>query len=151
MDKSLLFAVPIYVSNEETFEHKWDAKIEAAGESGGSVEKGAVLERFPWKYNQIVGVVEIFADVRNRDVVFEVYKRQGNASYYYISRNGLVPLDIYYNHFKVVPQDSNESIRDRIIASLKRVVREEFGGRFLDLELFKSQMGLMDVRRVFGR
>ena len=84
-DEKMIYEIPIYSMPQKEFERRWDkwknGWYEQSIKMGHSVENaektvGMIMEgRYPeniWKYNQIVGFVEI--SMSTRDITFNVQK-----------------------------------------------------------------------------
>ena len=82
---NFVFEIPIYSMTEKEFKHRWDKweddlreRSDQANHSEEETEeivKSIMSNQYPrnvWKYNQIVGFVEI--SISNRDVVFNVQR-----------------------------------------------------------------------------
>lgn len=81
-DEKIVFEIPIYSMSEKEFNRRWDKRkkflTEYFMERGGDDEERAEIiytshyPQYVWKYNQIVGFVEIA--VAPRDISFNIYK-----------------------------------------------------------------------------
>lgn len=82
LNERIIFEIPIYSMSEEEFNRRWDKRkkflTEYFMEHGGDAEERAEIiytghyPQYVWKYNQIVGFVEIA--VAPRDISFNIYK-----------------------------------------------------------------------------
>ena len=81
-EEKIIFEIPIYSMSKKEFNKRWDKRktewIEDSVRIGNSVEKAKEIiyvcyyPQYIWKYNQIVGFVEI--SIGLRDVVLNVQK-----------------------------------------------------------------------------
>lgn len=81
-NEKIIFEIPIYSMSEKEFNRRWDKRkkflTEYFMEHGGDDEERAEIiytgyyPQYVWKYNQIVGFVEIA--VAPRDISFNIYK-----------------------------------------------------------------------------
>lgn len=81
-NEKIVFEIPIYSMSEKEFNRRWNKRkvflTEYFMEHGGSSEERAEIiytghyPQYVWKYNQIVGFVEIA--VAPRDISFNIYK-----------------------------------------------------------------------------
>ncbi len=81
MKEKLLFEIPIYSMNQNTFENKWEQFKQRNIENYlkinpelGDYEyrlKKIYFPQYVWKYNQIIGYIQIV--IKNRDIIFELF------------------------------------------------------------------------------
>lgn len=150
MDNRLLFVVPIYATSQKVFEKKWENRLISSKDGSGKIMRKFEPDRFSWKYNQVVTWVEIRKGIDFIEVV--LFKRNGDVRFNYVPRTGFVsehPHSRPNNHFYVSRNDTNESIKERILSLLYTLIEHEFESRFIDLEAFNSQYELMDIKGLF--
>lgn len=148
MGKILLFTIPMYSMSKKLFDEKWGQYYQH-----NEVEKEHrrfYKPRNEWKFNQVIAYIEIYKN--NYDIDFEIYKSRSSIFSYNTIHKGYEHLYTIGNHFYVDPSETNDSIKQTILAFLDGFKSElGFKGKrqFLLLDEFNLQFDLMNVRNLF--
>lgn len=131
-NEKIVFEIPIYSMSEKEFNRRWDKRkkflTEYFTEYGRNSEEQAkeiicsnYYPQYVWKYNQIVGFVEIA--VAPRDIAFNVYKTL-DKKMVAVSKTKHFIQNIYSisKHFPIGKKSNEEIVReiDRWIESIAR-------------------------------
>ena len=157
MKGKTIFEIPIYSISKDEFESRWKIKKETLYK--GFIEHGNTAEnarrgvsdcfypRWLWKYNQIVGYIEI--SVTRCDVNFDLYcsmdrqYRIDSKSRHYIedwSINGV--------HFRIEGK-TNLEIREDMRTWLCYIQDEHLHGRFyMDYSVFDGVVDFLHIRGI---
>lgn len=156
MKEILLQRIPIYAMSEKTFCGKWESYktscINRFQHSGQSAEEAKIgFERlfYPktvWKYNQIIGYIEIL--LNDRDVIFEKYMCLKKKKYYYNTTRKCFIQPVYGigNHFNATKL-TNQQIIDKICEWLDNEKKSN-KNRYYDLSEFNNIIHYVDIKSI---
>ncbi len=120
-NEKIVFEIPIYSMSEKEFNRRWDKKkkflTEYFMECGGNGEERAEIiytgyyPQYVWKYNQIVGFVEIA--VAPRDISFNIYKTL-DKKMVAVSKTKHFIQNLFSNgkHFPIGKKTNEEIVRE---------------------------------------
>lgn len=134
--------IPIYSMSKEKFNNKWKKKKESVdfvSELYDPIEN--------WKYNQIIGFVEVL--ISKQDIIFEVYKYRLQR-YIFTSKRKKFMDNIHVNgtHFRIVGMNNNE-IRVNFMHYLD-LFKDSFtsDNEYLDLEIINNTLESIDFKKI---
>lgn len=158
-DEQVIVEIPIYSMPEKEFKKRWDKwkqkwyeRSEQMGHTSEETEEvissimRGVYPRNVWKYNQIVGFVEIA--VGSRDISFNIQKTM-DSNIHAIGKTKHYIQDMRTNgmHFQIKNM-SNEELVDKIDEYLVSI-QKSLSGRFcLYLNTFNSIKNYIDFRAI---
>ena len=149
--------IPIYGTDEKTFDEKWFRHIEKAVVDWikGGWEKEAAERKygqclFPrtiWKYAQIIGFLKI--ELSSFDVWFEAYVPL-KERYCYNQTRKLFPQNLFMigTHFRIEDNMDNDAIRMEIYNWIREINNEHLKGRYLDVSVFDVVSKHIDFRKI---
>ena len=157
MNEKTIFEIPIYSMSKDKFESRWKIKKETLykdfvghGHTAESARRGVIncfYPRWLWKYNQIVGYINI--SVTRYDVNFALYCSMDRQ--YRIdskSRHYIEDWSINGAHFRI-EEKTNLDIREEIRTWLRYIHDEHLSGRFyIDYSVFDGVVDFLDIRGI---
>lgn len=157
MERTTIFTLPVYALSRKALDGKVEKKIDRIRKSmcEGCDEDitRMVIERevFPykcWKYNHIVGYIEVSAGLN--DVYFNLYLPYKKKRYTWDSgQKWLLTNEGHdYAHFRVYDDDSTEAIFDKIRDYLAEAIKMFPQRCYVDLESFHVGEKYLDIKRL---
>ena len=165
IEDNVIFSIPIYALNSDQLQKRVDAFISSldskypplknmeSSYKESVIETATVPYRF-WKYNHIVGFIEISAKLN--DIYFNLYLPHAELKkYYWHSEKKVLLENVGHDckHFRVFDDESNTEIITKIREHLKDVVVNIPKNYYIDMEIFdlltrylNIKMLLKDVR-----
>lgn len=157
MKERILFEIPIYSMNQNTFENKWkkfkQTKIEEDLKKNGELgnyEYWLNKANFPvsvWKYNQIIGYIQIV--IKNKDIIFELFITKDKNIHY----NGKTKHFIEYsptNGLHFFTDDKNDQDIKMEISKFLTMIKNEFINKnyFLDLTTYNNLINNINIKKI---
>lgn len=155
-NERIVFEIPIYSMSEEEFNRRWDKRkkflTEYFMDHGGDGEERAEIvytghyPQYVWKYNQIVGFVEIAA--APRDISFNIYKTLDKKMVAVSKTKHFIQnLHSISKHFPI-GKKSNEEIVREIDAWLESIAQELSKTMCLFLDTYNIVKYHLDFRGI---
>ena len=152
--RKVIFTIPIYAFDEKTLKEKVAKEISNIEQKSIGLDediKRRLIDHctFPfrsWKYNHIVGYIEVSAGLN--DVYFNLYVPFNKGRHYWntTKKTLLINEGHDYTHFRVFDEDSNEQIIEKIYARLqdaKEIIPKRY---YIDFESFDSLSEYVDIK-----
>ena len=151
MKEELLFIIPIYSMDEETFDKKWDDFFTQKGykekENFADI-RACYRNKIIWKYNQVIAYIEVYK--HNGDVNFVTYRAQQNVYRYDCPNHYYSFYQSLGNHFYVSKKMTNEDIIEETRRWLNNIAKEHAKNAYADLSLFDNQTKYINLREIFN-
>ncbi len=157
MKEKILFEIPIYSMNQNTFENKWEQFKQRSIENYlklnpelGNYEywlKKMYFPQYVWKYNQIIGYIQIL--IKNKDIIFELFITKDKNIHY----NGKTKHFIEYcptNGLHFFTDDKNEQDIKIEISKFLTMIKNEFINKnyFLDLTTYNNLINNINIKKI---
>lgn len=156
-DEKIIFEIPIYSMSENEFNRRWDKKKkflaeyfmeygENSEERANEIMHTCYYPQYVWKYNQIIGFVEIA--VAPRDISFNIYKTLDKKMVAVSKTKHFIQnLHIISKHFPI-EKKSNEEIVREIDGWLDSIARELPKTMCLFLDTYNIVKDHLDFRGI---
>lgn len=152
-EKKLIYEIPVYSVSEEEFIEKWDKRktkiIRSFMEHGHKEEsanqgfKDCYYPQYLWKYNQIVGYINI--SVTNQDVDFKLFcTLDKNIRAISSKKHFIQDWRINGMHFYALHKD-NGFLRENIKSLLQEVKAMLPKRYYVDDSSFRNTIDCMDI------
>jgi hypothetical protein len=113
MDNIIVFDVPIYSMSKKKYYKKLNIFLCKPGYT--KISKSEKIDKMNWKYNQIIGYVEI--SITTNYVYFNIYFKQKNFSFF--NKKHWIKLhDVNNNHYRIKIDYTNNNIKEEILKYL---------------------------------
>lgn len=150
----LIVSIPIYSISEEKFNKKWSDHHESVMKKLNykpnrkdllSVLKSNDFPKTVWKYNKIIGHIEIL--LSGNDIIFEVYKsNKKKFNYNSITKDFVEGYQSLNNHF-YIDEKNNEELKCEIDEMVTEIVHEVFERRTVDYTLYENFRKYFDLKQ----
>ena len=169
-DKIVLFEIPIYSMDEESYKKKWDKKIAKEANENFQISSNRSYEDcvlgllnnlgyrkkiYSWKYNQIIGYITVNI-VGNSKISFDVYKPDNRKQFCYTvpMRDWICNQLATGNHFLIDERKSNHEliteikewvsamIEIHVVSAELRVKKDRL---YADTSLFEATIDSVDI------
>lgn len=156
MEEKIVAAIPIYSTSKKIFEERWDSFFEKSfyksswkefeKEEYFSQMKHLFFPRQLWKYNRIIGYIEII--VSPSDIIFELYLCVDKKRFHFQSRNkDFIRFSPTIGlHFPIMDKN-NEEIKEEIGKYLKMIEKDFIPkNRYIDYSVYDIFIQYFDLR-----